>query len=519
MLNKIRDKFILLTIVFILLLSTGSLLIDKLVADKKKYYLGVQSELLDVKYKSVYKYLKIMSDDIYLMYSQNSRLIELLKQAKDADKHGKDVAREAIYNLLKRNYRRLNNMGISQVHFHTNENRSFLRMYDPSSYGDDLSTIKPSVVNANKTLQMQSGFEPCKFMIGLRFVYPIFTKDKEHIGSVEIAFSSTYILESIIDDFVYDTHMLVSKRVAPDTVIEKEYLTQYLNSWESDAYFIESSSHKRINDQQLYDEIATPKLKEEIQAGIESEKAFSLAVIYNYQNIILTFLPLEGTNGVKNISYVVTYTESDYLSNIEIEHDYLKILFGTVLGLLYLFGIYVILNREKLKNLALYDTLTKLPNRTLFTIEFQNELNRAFRYNNRVALMFLDLDGFKAVNDTYGHQVGDLLLQKVANILKKFIRKSDIASRLSGDEFTIILSDIQNENEVRKIANQLIQELNKDIIINHKVIKIGASIGVSIYPDHAKETNELIKYADKMMYKSKENGKNQVTIYTKEETK
>jgi diguanylate cyclase (GGDEF)-like protein len=188
-------------------------------------------------------------------------------------------------------------------------------------------------------------------------------------------------------------------------------------------------------------------------------------------------------------------------------------MFISIATLLFLFSIYIILNREKLKELALYDALTKLPNRTLFMIEFQNEINRAQRYKTKVALLFIDLDGFKAVNDTYGHQVGDELLKIVSDTLSTLIRKSDIASRLSGDEFTVILTDIENEAQAISVAQKIIKELNKDIIINHKVISIGASIGISIYPTSALHEEELIKYADSMMYRSKENGKNQVTLY------
>jgi len=520
MLNNKRDKFLLLVAVFTFILFTGSYLIDKIVEDKKEYYLSVQSELLAVKYKSIHRYLKIMSQDIHLMYSQNQQLIDALKLAKDAkSKEEQAEIREKIYNLLKRNYKRLKHMGISSVHFHTVDNHSFLRMNYPTEYGENLTSSRISIENTNRTHEPQSGFETSRFMTGLRFVYPLETKDKEPLGSVEISFSTAYLLNSIIDDFVYDAHVLIGKNISEGSIVAEGLFDEYQKSWESENYYIEESTHKKINDKQLYKKISTPKLKKEIAEGIKKRKPFSVVVTYNYKNIILTFLPLTGTDKTKNIAYIVTYTESDYLSNIEIEHGYLKILFYTVLLMLFLFSIYVILNREKLKNLALYDPLTKLPNRALFTIEFQNELNRASRYNNKVALMFLDLDGFKAVNDTYGHQTGDALLQKVAETLITSIRKSDIACRLSGDEFTIILPDIRNQDEAVKVANFIINELNQDIIINHEVIKIGVSVGISIYPDHADNTNDLIKFADNMMYRSKINGKNQVTVYSREEEK
>ncbi len=517
MLSTKRNKFILLFLLFIVLLMSGIGLINTIKEEKKQYYLDVQNELLRTKYRTTHRYFKIMSQDIYTMYSQNTKLITLLQRAQTSKGKTLKSIRLQTYKLLKRNYKRLSNMGISQIHFHTKDNKSFLRMYAPEEFGDDLSNNKKTVLLANKTLQAQEGFEACRFMLGMRFVYPIFNDKKEHLGSVGITFSSAHILKSITDDFVYDAHILVSKDIANESIIQKEYLSNYKPTWETQEYYIESTTHKSINNQNLYKKIDTPALEKEIKEGIATKKPFSLAATYNYQNIILTFLPLPSATSIENIAYIVTYTESDYLSNIRIEREYLIILFTAILTLLFLFSIYIMLNQEKLKELALYDSLTKLPNRTLFMVEFQNEINRAQRYNTKVALMFLDLDGFKAVNDTYGHQVGDELLKQVSEILSTSIRKNDIAARLSGDEFTIILSDIRDETQVVMLAQKIIKELNKDIIINHKIISIGASIGISIYPTSALHIEELIKYADNMMYISKENGKNQATLYKKKE--
>ena len=222
---------------------------------------------------------------------------------------------------------------------------------------------------------------------------------------------------------------------------------------------------------------------------------------------------MSNATGIENIAYIVVYTESDYLSNLNIQYNYILTLFISILVLLYLFGLYAIVSQAKLKKLALYDNLTKLPNKTLFAIEFSNEVSRAMRYKNNIALLFLDLDGFKAVNDTYGHQVGDELLVQVANTITLCLRKNDIVSRLGGDEFTIILNDIESAQKAVKIAQKIIADINKDIVINHEIIHVGASIGISMYPEHSKKIDDLIKYADKMMYISKENGKNQVTLY------
>jgi len=514
---RISKKFIVPTILFVVFLLVGNFIINRYIETKKEYYLNVQSKLLATKYQTNYKYYKIMSKDVYDMYEQKKKLIALLsKAAKTSDPKKKDYYRKAVYKLLKKNYRRLTNMGITQIHFHTKDNKSFLRMYAPNEYGDDLSTTRPTVVLTNKTKKPHEGFESCKYMVGYRFVYPLFNAKKEHIGSVEISYSATQILNNVADKFSYDAHILVSKDIAPRTIIENTLGVNYKKTWESPDYLLEESSHKHLQNKNFYEKLDTPKIRQQIAKGIASKKVFSIYAKYNYNFIVITFLPLQDVHKRKNIAYIVTYNESDYLGNIDIENDYIKALFFTIATLLYLFSLYVIFNREKLKELALFDNLTKLPNRTLFMIELQNELNRAQRYKNRVGLLFIDLDGFKSVNDTYGHQMGDELLKEVAQRLTKAVRKTDIVSRLSGDEFTVIVSGIQDPKEVENIAKKVLEAVNEEIIIDHQVLPIGASIGIAIYPDHTKDIDELIKLADDMMYRSKAAGKNQISMYSDE---
>jgi len=491
----------------------GHFIIDAMQKSKKEYYLSVQSNLLKVKYDTSYKYFKIMTKDVYEMYSNNKKLINLLSKASSADAQMQALLRAEMYDSLYRNYKRLNNMGITQVHFYLPNNRSFLRMYKPEIFGDDVTSLKESVYLTNKTLEMHDGFEACNFMSGLRFVYPLFDLKHKHIGSVEISYSTKELLKSITDEFVYDSHILISKSMGHANIIEQEFGSSYKDSWEADNYYVEESTHKSIGDLNLYDKINTKELREKIAQGIQSKKPFSAVAPYNYQNIILSFLPMSSANAVDNIAYAVTYTESDYLSNIELQTNYIFSLFYAIASILYFFALYIIHSQSKLRELALYDSLTKLPNRALFMIEFNNELNRAVRYDTKIALLFIDLDGFKVVNDTYGHQVGDELLKEVADRITSRIRNSDFVSRLGGDEFTVILNDIQDSTKAVDIAQEIIEDINLDIVLHHEVLHVGASIGVSMYPKHSKNMSTLIKQADEMMYVSKENGKNRVTLY------
>jgi len=170
---------------------------------------------------------------------------------------------------------------------------------------------------------------------------------------------------------------------------------------------------------------------------------------------------------------------------------------------------------NQIKQLAYYDVLTGLPNRTLFEQNLDIVINECRRYNRRFGLVFLDLDDFKLVNDTYGHLVGDKLLQKIAHILMKSMRQSDSIARLGGDEFILIIKDLKNNLDIDKIVKKIISEISKSIHIDSHELHIGVSIGVSVYPDDTESSIELIKQADIAMYNSKNNGKNQYSYFKK----
>jgi len=210
MIKTKKQKIILYSLVFISILYIGIIVIGAFKNSKKEFYLNVQSELLAVKYKTSDKYFKIMAEDIASMYSSNKQVIHLLSLAQKADETKKAYIRHAIYKKLIRNYKRLNHMGITQVHFHLPDNSSFLRMYKPEVFGDDVTDIKDAVVLTNQTKTMHSGFETCLFMAGLRFVYPLFNAKKEYLGCVEIAYSTRELLKSIQDDFIHDSQFAYS---------------------------------------------------------------------------------------------------------------------------------------------------------------------------------------------------------------------------------------------------------------------------------------------------------------------
>ena len=168
---------------------------------------------------------------------------------------------------------------------------------------------------------------------------------------------------------------------------------------------------------------------------------------------------------------------------------------------------------SQLHQLAFYDHLTGLPNRVLFKESLKSSLLTAKRSQQIVAVLFVDLDHFKNVNDTMGHAAGDILLNEVAIRIKSSLRESDLLTRLGGDEFAIILQNIRSIGDPEIIAAKIIQQLSEKIAIFDREIYVTASIGISIYPENGDTYDELLMNADNAMYRAKERGKNRYQIY------
>lgn len=174
------------------------------------------------------------------------------------------------------------------------------------------------------------------------------------------------------------------------------------------------------------------------------------------------------------------------------------------------------LHRDRLEHLAHHDALTGLPNRLLLDDRLKHAIQRSERISGEMSVMFLDLDRFKYINDTLGHDVGDVVLIEVAQRLEKVLRKADTVARLSGDEFVIILEDFRGPAKVTAIADKIIFSLAQPFIVSEHQISITVSIGVTFYPQDGQDLITLKRCADMAMYRAKEMGRNNYKIYEPE---
>jgi diguanylate cyclase (GGDEF)-like protein/PAS domain S-box-containing protein len=171
------------------------------------------------------------------------------------------------------------------------------------------------------------------------------------------------------------------------------------------------------------------------------------------------------------------------------------------------------LNEERVLYLAFYDTLTALPNRFLFSEHIEQALRQQARQGKTLALLFIDLDDFKQVNDTLGHDAGDELLKVIAKRLLSCVRASDTVSRQGGDEFMVLLANLNGEADAVQVAEKMLATLDAPIELDGQQVSVRASIGIALCPEHGNSATQLRRHADIAMYQAKFDGKHRYAVY------
>jgi len=169
---------------------------------------------------------------------------------------------------------------------------------------------------------------------------------------------------------------------------------------------------------------------------------------------------------------------------------------------------------SNLRFVATHDTLTALPNRSMFGERLSQALAQARRYNRRLAVLFVDLDGFKEVNDTLGHDVGDALLKEIAARLRGCLREGDVVGRIGGDEFVVMIEEFSDTDRLQLVAQKLLETVGREVEVRSHRCRVTSSIGISTFPEDGRDTQTLLRHADSAMYRAKELGKNRYIFYS-----
>ncbi len=232
----------------------------------------------------------------------------------------------------------------------------------------------------------------------------------------------------------------------------------------------------------------------------------------NYQTVHDCFFELKIGPYRKTIPIRLMDIISQYLL-------WILLVFFTIVSLISVVFYILSLNRKlrqsekQLKEMATYDLLTGLPNRRFFQDYAEKTLELCRRRGCRMALYYIDLDRFKPVNDTYGHETGDQLLAEVGQRLLKQMRKSDLCARIGGDEFVALIQDVEQDKGFDTVARRIINEISHPYFVNEREIKIGVSMGLSFYPDMGSDLEVLMRKADAALYDAKEKGRGSFRIY------
>jgi len=464
-----------------------------------------------------------MSRVARIFYDENinkEAVIDLMAAASDT-KDEKELARlrERLYVLLKREYDYFQKHGVRQLHFHLPGAISFLRFHKRQKYGDSLLKIRQSIAYVNRNRMPISCYEEGRIFNAFRNVFPLF-KNKRFIGSVEISYSFSALQKELLTIDSTSYMFLVSKKVA-DAKLFKSELSHYKNS-EFENFFYDKSTLTDVMEFRL-DKIyaINKKIAPEIQNRLKKGEMFSLYFsdehIYNNKKIVVTFIPVQNLDS-KTVAYIVHYKFDKFL---ELLLHKIDILFGILTLIIFLISmmfmfylLYYKKRQDAIKMQATHDALTKIYNRYGINDILRHKIEEIQRYQTRAAVIFFDIDFFKKINDTYGHDMGDYVLQNIAKIVSQQIRSSDAFGRWGGEEFIVILPETSLQ-QASKVAEKLRKRIEHEAF--GAVQKVTCSFGVTEIEEDDNITT-LLKRVDLSLYEAKRSGRNRVVTDNQQKT-
>ena len=418
--------------------------------------------------------------------------------------------RGALYQTMQPLFAQIREQfNITHAYFIDPDGRVFLRAHKPAQYGDQLR--RETYLQAAQSQMLACGIEMGKNFFSLRCVMPLF-ENKELIGYMEMAEEIDHLFAQMQQTTGNDFALLISQSFIQQSGanLQESPLGDFSILYQT-APALTSSLLANV---QLKEGEDQPVLHRITQQG----KMFSLGVV-----------PFTDAKGqvpgvvivIQEVTRLYANAKKEFWTNL-----LLIVLVGAAMVLLFVLSIKrafssleneLQLRTEKIKTMALQDSLTKLPNRAMFTKLVEQQISQSHRYKRTFSVFFMDLDGFKNVNDTLGHDAGDELLIQVAQRLRNCVRDSDIVARLGGDEFVALLpGDDERESDfdsVLVVARRIIATIATPYQVNSTEVRVTISIGIADYPSDGEDEVTLSKHADLAMYDAKQRGKNQIQRY------
>jgi diguanylate cyclase (GGDEF)-like protein len=408
--------------------------------------------------------------------------------------------RSEIFDTFYDDYIFLRKVGFDRFMFTLPDGRVYLRMYNFNRYGDKLSEMADLVNYKNNYLSIDKNL-----LDSLVYLYPIIINNKR-MCDVYLNVPFYKISDDLANTF-NKSYLFIIKKDFLNLKENKGYIQSDL----SPDYFVELKFYNQIFKTKNYDSFSlseiNKKVKKEIDKKLREGVSFSYPVDINGNTILMTFIVIKSFNNIP-IGYLISY-ESDATFKVFSRSFYLMIL--SLLFVMIIINIFII-NIIKLKNMAekkaVTDKLTGLFNRSIIDTLIQVEIERAKRNNRPISILLFDIDHFKKINDTYGHDKGDYALKTIAEIVRRTLRKSDYIIRWGGEEFLVILPETDLDGAI-KVAEKIRSNIEN---YNFKDIgKVTVSIGVTMLK-MGEPLDNAIKRADEALYVAKNKGRNRVEV-------
>ncbi|MFA7425485.1 MAG: diguanylate cyclase [Desulfosarcinaceae bacterium] len=466
----------------------------------KSAYIDEKLVRLSFQIEATVENLRRFSQYVHEVLVDTPEIGALMEKAWQGSKAQRAGLRQRLYEGIRPAYEHLLKFNFRQLHFTFPDNHSFLRMHAPDEFGDDLSQTRISFRLANETRQPVSGFEEGKIYNGYRFVYPVF-HEQRHCGVVEVSFSMASFLDILACLESHRLRFIIKRSVVEDAVFAHHRNNYRASALTPDYLYDKGVYEAWAPEQEALFAVMGPHLTEQM----EMEEDFGFVMRQGGLDWLILFKSLRNIEQ-KHVAYIVSAcvdTEHRRLHNAHVTTLFVLIVAFAALQILVTL---VITERQKLKQLSSTDTLTRLANRNSFIESATVEMERARRYGSPLSVLILDIDNFKSINDSFGHNEGDRVLRNTAALLRSNLRSMDKPARWGGEEFVMLLPGTDLDGAVAA-GSRLCSAIAAASLTPHRTVT--ASIGASGYVS-GESLDDFVGRADTALYRAKNSGKNRV---------
>jgi len=471
------------------------LLVDDYQVDRARY-IDQQLSRFETKMDAIVADFGSFAEFSIASLVETTPAVGLISAAGGASESEQNRLRTELYRHVVEQYRRMVRFGFRQVHFHLPDTTSFLRMHRPDTYGDRLGDVRSTVQTANEERRAVQGFEEGRIFNGFRFVFPL-SDAGEHVGTVEASFSMAAVVQAL-SRIERARFVFAMRRSVVEAVVFEEELDNYAPVRFSDALLFDRSVYP---DPDLIDLLSA--YTTEISQSLDGGESFAF---FTDRGELLRFHSVRNTDD-RPVAYMISIAPD--ATNQDLSRQlYLVISFLTIATLIVQVLTWLVLrDREVLLRMAGTDQLTGIMNRHSFSEEIDRELERVRRHEAALSLMILDVDHFKAFNDTHGHNAGDQVLRDTAREIRGMIRSGDLFARWGGEEFIVAFPDVPIDG-----AGQAAEKIRQG------VTRVSVSIGLAeARGDDSLE--RLVGRADDALYQAKSSGRNRTVRESIEDKK